>query len=359
MSNTNLTQLDRTVRAAIDLEFGNPAAPETLAELGIAPQRLRVISGIEVVSNAKRDAAVDPAAESRLQRLQTFRGDEAALVAKLRAHDIEPLAVVPITAWDRLCTEAKLFRFVPKGDIVRVDPEQNNIVAGAQKLVDTTVVKRTVIAELTVIAAFIGTFGYFLMAGTAAISASSFTSAILNAVVVGLMTGLILVMYVIPGSALQRKWLDAHIRALVGHHAKAGTLPEQLWPEYHEPPLPAARKTRSKKLKTPIDTATQLTIALPVAPDDVQKRLVRSENLGLPLQLAVVGEAISFKEDVAEALIGNRAYWENYWRARSEAQNDPIVFVIHGTAVGVLAQYGDFPIEQEVVTKVVNSIHLA
>lgn len=39
-------------------------------------------------------------------------------------------------------------------------------------------------------------------------------------------------------------------------------------------------------------------------------------------------------------------------------QSDPIVYVEHGSAIAIVAQYGDFPIEQQVIEKVMNSIHL-
>jgi hypothetical protein len=39
--------------------------------------------------------------------------------------------------------------------------------------------------------------------------------------------------------------------------------------------------------------------------------------------------------------------------------SDPIAYVRRGTAVAIIAQYGDFPIEKEVMLQVINSEHLA
>lgn len=95
------------------------------------------------------------------------------------------------------------------------------------------------------------------------------------------------------------------------------------------------------------------TLVLPVPPADVAAILLKCA--GLPLKVAAVAEAISFKETPSELLRREVARREAEARRREAIMADPIVYVEHETAVAVIAQFGDFPIEQEVVDAVVRS----
>lgn len=105
-------------------------------------------------------------------------------------------------------------------------------------------------------------------------------------------------------------------------------------------------------------------LALPPPPADVAATLlkVKDADLGLVVQ----AEALGFQEtpvqmfqnkqaaDAAEQV--NMPHWQKAgyssyeeWRIKC-----PIITSAHGTATAVLAQFGPFPIEQEVVERVVN-----
>lgn len=92
-------------------------------------------------------------------------------------------------------------------------------------------------------------------------------------------------------------------------------------------------------------------VNLPNPPDDVAQILLRVQDLNLGV--AATAEAIRFNDTPSVLIAGT--YNE---RARAGEYPDPIIFIEQGEAVAVIAQFGDFPVEREVVDRVVNSEHL-
>ena len=105
-------------------------------------------------------------------------------------------------------------------------------------------------------------------------------------------------------------------------------------------------------------------IILPEPPAEVVATLLNAK--GLKLKVAAVAEAIAFSE-APEKILGRERddrLFEQWERDRLEKMReerllkDPIVYHEHGSAVAVIAQFGDFPVEQRVVDEVVNSEYL-
>lgn len=95
------------------------------------------------------------------------------------------------------------------------------------------------------------------------------------------------------------------------------------------------------------------TLVLPVPPEDVVTTLLKADRAGLSMKTAAVAEAISFKESLHELRARETARKVEEERRQAEWLADPIIYTEHGTATGVIAQFGDFPVEQEVVDAVV------
>lgn len=71
-----------------------------------------------------------------------------------------------------------------------------------------------------------------------------------------------------------------------------------------------------------------------------------------------MGEAITFREDPAAILIKKRDLREQFRRAEEEkrhASKDPIVTVTYRSATAIIAQYGEFPIEKQLISRILNS----
>lgn len=99
---------------------------------------------------------------------------------------------------------------------------------------------------------------------------------------------------------------------------------------------------------------TPVRINLPVPPDDVVDVLCRVRDM--EPKTAAVPEAISFADGAATVIARHHQARVEAERKEREYQewlkNDPIVYVEKDGATGIVAQFGDFPIEQEVVEAV-------
>lgn len=340
MSKHNLALLDRAVTAAVAHELGEGDHDhDALKALGVEPQRKRNVAGIRVISNAARDASYDPNAARLLDNLLRYRTDRQLVTDKLKRVGVEPIAILPRTAWDRICVESQLYRFIPRGDTVRMD---------ISKLVEEAT-KKAREEELQIGQQSSGNWKIPLALLALLAPAAHFHS-------IGWLFPFPLIAmwaaYAYSGEKLhwsERQALEAkHLRTLVEEHEKAGNIVAMLWPNCIEP-------TAKKKAE---DNA-EVRIALPEAPPEVVERVLAVERARLPLHVAVVAEAISFKEPIVDAVLRSRTkYWEEI--AQLEAlKRDPIHYVVEGSAVAIIDQYGEFPIEQAVINQVINSEHLA
>ncbi len=337
MSVSNLALLDRAVQGAVALELGDGDHDRTaLAELGVVPQRTRIVAGLKVISNAARDAEVDPKAATMTDKLLRYRADRELVIGKLKRVDVEPIAVLPLTAWERICDSTGLFRFKPNGDQVRISA--SNLFKQAEEYARRKAKERhhrflkTYLATWLALIVGCGLLGYNVHPGWYVPMA-----------VIGLFGFGIFISSVDDGpmNSKPRDIEAARIRELVTEHEKNGTLIKELWPDLKEP-----------------SKGADIRISLPEPPAEVQERLIAAERARLPLNIAVVGDAIAFKEPVADVLVGIRGkYWDEVER-REALDRDPIAYVIEGTAVAIIDQYGEFPIEREVMNRVINSEHL-
>lgn len=100
------------------------------------------------------------------------------------------------------------------------------------------------------------------------------------------------------------------------------------------------------------------TLILPDPPEDVAATLRKAAGLNLQLKVAAVAEAISFVEKPSEIVRQSSKNGKDLWaQAQGYAdyadwvKRDPIVFAEFGGATAIIAQFGDFPVEKEVVDK--------
>ena len=341
MGKGNLALLSQAVAGAVAEELGEGTHDTAaLAALGVIPQRHRMVAGLRVISNAARDAEVDTVSAERMDRLLRYRSDSELVTQKLERVGVKPLAVLPLSAWEHIADKAGLYRFQPKGDTVRVGNtdailnlawEKAREEARAEMKLNHTRLKQLLFKYLGVAAA-IGSIPAGLYFG-------SFTAFGITAVC-GFMSFGVSEFLGMPSDGSLRPKFKAHLKAFVDEQYQAGTLPKYLWPDMVE----------SSK-------GAQVRISFPEPPEDVQKRLIAAERARLPLHIAIVPDAISFRENPVNAILKEQdARWAAE-RAASLSQ-DPIAYVVEGFAVAVIDQYGDFPIEREVINEVVNSEHL-
>jgi len=101
-------------------------------------------------------------------------------------------------------------------------------------------------------------------------------------------------------------------------------------------------------------SSAKATLILPDPPADVSSVLCKAQSLSL--KVAAVAEAVNFAEKPSEiaktANVNPKDLWaqqQGYADYADWLKRDPIIFTEQDTAVAVIAQFGDFPIEKEVV----------
>jgi hypothetical protein len=95
------------------------------------------------------------------------------------------------------------------------------------------------------------------------------------------------------------------------------------------------------------------TLVMPIQPADVAEVLLKARDLDL--KVATVAEAISFKETPSEIYRNVVADRE----ARAKAlRDDPIIYFEQGTAVAIVQQFGDFPVEREIIDRILSAENL-
>lgn len=99
----------------------------------------------------------------------------------------------------------------------------------------------------------------------------------------------------------------------------------------------------------------EATLVLPPPPADVAEILCKAVKLSTAIKVAAVAEAISFAESPFDLLDRHRKDLEEDRLRELARQSDPIVYTEYGTATAVIAQFGEFPIEKEVVDAVVEA----
>lgn len=107
------------------------------------------------------------------------------------------------------------------------------------------------------------------------------------------------------------------------------------------------------------NSATRATLILPDPPADVAEILIKAQKF--TLAVAAVPEAIRFAETPAELLQASsnpKDLWaqeQGYADYADWVKRDPIIFTQHGSAIAVIAQFGEFPIEKQIVDAVVST----
>jgi len=348
---TSLTELNTVAANAVALQVQNPA------RFVARDSSLRTrVAGIDVVDQQKLN--------ERVLRLENYQADAAMLRERLDAAGVTYLALLPKTAWSHLATESNLFRFTPDADgSVPVESSLlDRVGVSALRTIGITCLLWLSAGALSGIA--------LAVAGTLLLQQSLWIGISLS-VLFGLLGAYgagraIRARYYVgndPDPAAIMRLEKAKIRkALL---MPRGALLRTFWPQDF----------------VPSGDAVRLKISLPPAPVDAQANLVRASQAGLPLTLYAVEEAIQFDEDPASAFFKAR---EPHWNAtkkahaaaiaaaelerkrRAEANarywdnllHDPIVTVDLESATAIIVQYGDFPIEREVIERVFDSERL-
>lgn len=348
MAQAALAYVGPAVERAVEAQLQNPA-PFVSIE---GASRTR-ISGIDVLTD-------DPIANRRT-RLKQYQDDANTLRNRLENAGVSHLAVLPTTAWNRIADNAELFRFQPK--------EDGSVIASMAPLEEAT--KRATLSVAWPPLSFIGLgvlVGYALM--FAGISYLADFSLMLTAALslMGIPVG-----GFIGGTIAQHFFYDDRNRLNPALIARAER-------RFLKSALSVSKKDLLRLLfpKGEVNTTgVPIRIGLPPAPSEVQENLRAAKAAGFKLTLDTVADAIQLEQSPLSAYVEHRSvHWEREQVAFRESQQeradrkkyeraimwdkllDPIVTTSHGSATAIIVQYGEFPIEQAIIDRVLNSSDL-
>lgn len=317
---TNLAEINQTVSDLI--------ANENLAPKIAVHQTHQRIAGFLVPDEHARNVAL----AERRGKVATYQTNADQLTNTLRGRGVEPLAVVPTVVWDRICKESRLYRFDPSADgRVRINTSILKVIQVCA-LIESVALWTTPFAILLYVAMGVrwqhpsitncGIAAALVALGVIYLVASSINPINPFIAVDGwLARQTSRILNWLPHSLLMRCFFPARSEA-----------------EFHER-----------------GDDTYATLALPTPPADVADVLLRVKGMGL--KLALVPAGFQFVETPADLLRGRIEELTKQrlvaWQTRPA---DPIVYMQSGNATAIVAQFGDFPIEREVVDRVCQKV---
>lgn len=330
---TSLAAVEDTFAAAINREDRAPVIPA--AVIKAADQaRMAVIGGFSVRDDAEHEKLLDQARSERWAALGKYREDRATAIVELGKAGVVPLAVVPAMAWRRLLRESGLYRLTPSGGKTCISME-----FGRPMYSDAT--RRMNWAGLAQI----------LIVATVAISLAmvavmfyDWHMVTYGAAGIAVVVGIICAVYFFWNGETEG-WAWMHRQFMRPATQRFAALP---WKEQLQSFFPDGKSTERGRM---------VGIILPDPPPEVAATLLKLKDR--QLNVSVVPDAFAF-DATPEQLI----WQERHERVAAERERlralreDPIIDVEFGSAVAIVAQFGDFPIEQQTLERVVNSEHL-
>jgi hypothetical protein len=245
------------------------------------------------------------------------------LKTQLAARGVTPIAIIPTTWWDAMLKESGLWKLNPD--------REGKVGVEADKVAK--------IAQTSKAPALIWVFG---MAGVITAGATLHWDLPLTVSSLGVS--------MVIGSVTT----CGFTAALLGIFKKTGDrLNARAHAAYH-----LLRHGRNRVMGEMLSQSSYSTyrvgIRLPTPPQDVVdtlKKIASMGNIRVAAEPGAVGFAKSPTNIIADRILSN---WEEEAREAARIRAlDPIIFLEEGPAVAIVAQFGDFPIEKELVDKIV------
>lgn len=281
-----------------------------------------------------------------------YRADEQELRKWLGIIDVPIIGTAPKYAFERLCNEVGLLHLAPD--------KQGNILLDIAKLRDELRKAAWTAPWLTLSAIVVASVGF---AGWKLFS-DAWHYDWAEILLASLMIGVSLFLGCLAAAAAASGFVNLTSARIARRVDSWSNARRSEW-------LRSAMKKRQINEYEPIDrdnpggpwhwakkdVRESVQIRLPDPPRDVAETIRRLAASPLALRIAVVPEAVTFARPLSETLIESKRQHDAAMRELRLAF-DPIIYIERGAAVALVAQYGEFPIEREVVERVANSVML-
>ncbi len=322
-----LAKLGEIADEAISIEEKEPTLPATVRANAIQSATLR-IAGFAVIDNDALNQSIESSKETRRQTLARYRSDRDKIREQLSSFGIPVLTVVPAKAFRRLCDESGLVTLSPHTSDENVIYPQRLIREFKEKTFDIS----STILGLASASVGILTLVYTCIEAGDLLTLGHFSKLLVGSAIVSVIASMI---FGIP----QKSMRDLLTRYLINNFCKR--------------PMKEILSELQK-----VDTGSRgrkISFNLPKPPEDVAVTLLRANSYNLPLWVAADPSALSFDVPIEALLQDEMNRQEERRKMMPLLEHDPIVYVIQGEAAAIIAQFGDFAIEEEVMQKVMHS----
>lgn len=345
MTVTSTAYLAKLVEDAISREKESPTITTKVMERA-KRARAKIIAGLDVDDVAAGEREIGAGRSDRLLDVKNYERHRGYLNEELERAGVSPLAFLPKAAWNRICSEAGLYQLEPDS--------KGKILGNTKRLYESYVLhyedNRSILDN--------GLFSTLCFLG----SLAPITSICVimgwgwwHGWVLGIFLG------VISGI------VAASVGDKVGSaRAKANQL--RIRNERKQIFDQLSHRDKVASLfgggEIPPEDRMLIGITLAQPPIDVADILLTTRSF--TLKVAIAPEAIGFKRSFIQMFLDDHARRCKLDSSQGQDQAvlplraglGPIVYIERGEAVAILAQFGEFPIEQSVIDQVVNSEHL-
>jgi len=347
---TNLAYIETVASDALARELETPLVP-TIARQKASQVSLAIVAGFAVRDEAVEQREIDNSRSERRANIAQYRSHREEVAAELDKLGITPLAIVPKNAWERICTTSGLFRLEPNenGNVGISTELLNKFENRADHLLNGSIPLATWLIPTGVSGVCFALAFNWPWWGT---GLATFAALVVFAIAT--------LCIFISGDLSETSpgwkhvaWRKKLVRLQIRRFCK------QPWEQVLKGFFPNGASESGN---------LQARVVLPEPPAEVLAKLVKAK--GLKLKVAAVAEAIAFADAPGKILrrehdrvVEQREHdrpkgYRGYASYEEWREKCPIVYHEHGSAVAVIAQFGDFPVEQRVVDEVVNSEYL-
>ncbi len=332
---SSLTHIDAATLAAI-AKIKNGTLPNMRVRQANQASVVYV-SGMPVKDKQAEILAKDKSLQELTADTEAYENDQALLSEKLAKASVKALAFLPTESWWKIQRDSGLYTFHNEngnGTVntsLRADTFADDVARKVARKVESSYESGWPITISLIIAVV---SQYFIMDKVFPVLGWGFIFSWVAGTVASFFT--LSYLFDITINSL-RLALWKEIRS-------EGGILNMLWPNKTEP----SNKDRS---------GLKVKVKFPEAPEDVNQTLLAIYRAGIKTMLTTDKSAICLETDVFALLLSktNSEYknikdFERELAARIKA--DPIIWTQEGKCVAIIAQYGDFPIEKQVIDKV-------
>jgi hypothetical protein len=334
MSKTNLMTIDRAFNADLEARQEGKCLPTAVIK-DLDSVGHRRIGGFSVPDPDLRAAKQN----SYVQGIMSYASGRAAMLSTLEKAGITALAVLPKAAWDTICKRSELLTLSPdsEGHVYSSGAPFDNARKEANDTIQTFQAFQIAIGSVLCGVAFaLAILSYNDIAYASIFSTlGHFTKFVLLSALMSI-PGLILNLILEGAMGIGSKLV--YRRIVVGRLLKSFNFIQSVFD-----------RTDHGKYA--------FGVTLPQPPKDVAEVLLKAAKVAAEnryeMRTAAVMEAVHFTPSIADVYHKNdevRSQEEE--AARIAASRDPIVTLEKNGIVVVIAQFGDFPIEQKVLEEV-------